>query len=361
MECPRVDRLTQNAILMAVSRSAAATAADRDRAGAGVLTAIGNTPLVRLERLLPDTRLELYAKLEALNPGGSIKDRPAREILLEAMQSGEIGPGTRVIESSSGNMAVGLAQVCAYLGLRFVCVVDAKTTPQNVAILRAYGAEVDSVGAPDPATGEYLPARIRRVTELRARHPGSFWPNQYANRTNAAAHHATMREIASAMDGRLDYLFCATSTCGTLRGCAEYIRSRRLATQVVAVDAEGSVIFGARGHERLIPGHGAAVRPALYQAGLADHVVHVTDLDCVIGCRSLVRREAILAGGSSGAVVTAVHRMRHDMAPDARCAVILPDRGERYLETIYSDAWVEAHFGRVPALIGAEVAPPSLR
>jgi cysteine synthase A len=335
-----------------VSRSTIA-ATDRDRGG--VLTAIGNTPLVRLERLLPDTRIELYAKLEALNPGGSLKDRPARAIVLEAMRQGRIGPATLVIESSSGNLAVGLAQVCAYLGLRFMCVVDPKTTAQNLAILRAYGAEVDCVTEPDPDTGEYLPARLRRVRELLERHPDSFWPNQYANRTNASAHHTTMHEIARALDDRLDYVFCATSTCGTLRGCVEYIRSRALATRVVAVDAKGSVIFGTPGHKRLIPGHGAAVRPALFEAGLADHVVHVSDIDCVIGCRSLVRREAILAGGSSGAVVMAVHQMRHDMGATARCAAILPDRGERYLDTIYSDAWVVGHFGRLPELIGAEL------
>src|SRR5215472_14493124 len=160
--------LPQNATMNAVSRSTIA-ATDRDRGG--VLTAIGNTPLVRLERLLPDSRIELYAKLEALNPGGSLKDRPARAIVLEAMRQARIGPATLVLESSSGNLAVGLAQVCAYLGLRFMCVVDPKTTAQNLAILHAYGAEVDCVTEPDPETGEYLPVRLRRVRELLERHP----------------------------------------------------------------------------------------------------------------------------------------------------------------------------------------------
>jgi cysteine synthase A len=321
--------------------------------GSGVLAAIGDTPLVRLERLLPDAEFELYAKLEALNPGGSIKDRPATAIVNRALAAGAIGPDTVVIESSSGNLAIGLAQVCAYHRLRFICVVDQKTTAQNVAILGAFGAEVDLVQRPDPVTGEFLPARLARVQELLREHPNSFWPNQYANPENAAAHHTTMREIVTALDGRVDYLFCTTSTCGTLRGCAEYARTRGLATRVVAVDAVGSVIFGPPATRRLIPGHGAAVRPGLFAPGLADRVVHVTDLECVAGCRTLVRREAILAGGSSGAAVSAVHRMRDEIPPGARCAVILPDRGERYLETIYSDAWVCQHFGRVPDLLPA--------
>jgi N-(2-amino-2-carboxyethyl)-L-glutamate synthase len=330
---------------------AAETLCAQPPAWAGVLGAVGRTPLVQLQRLMPRARFDLFAKLEALNPAGSIKDRPARTILASAVSTGRIGPETVVVESSSGNMAIGLAQACVSLGLRFVCVVDAKTTAQNRAILRAYGAEVDVVERPDPVTGEYLTARLERVRRLLAMHPNSFWPNQYANPLNAAAHHETMREIATALDGRVDYLFCATSTCGTLRGCVEYIRSEGLTTRVVAVDAVGSVIFGTPAARRLIPGHGSVVRPDLYQPGLADRVVHVTDLDCVAGCRSLVRREGILAGGSSGAAVMAVHHLRHHLRAGARCAVILPDRGERYLETIYSDAWVSEQLGGVPDLL----------
>jgi len=241
-----------------------------------------------------------------------------------ALSTGAIGPETVVIESSSGNLAIGLAQVCAYHGLRFICVVDAKTTQQNVAILGAFGAEVDLVQRPDAATGEFLPARLARVQELLREHPNSFWPNQYANPENAGAHHRTMREIVAALDGRVDYLFCTTSTCGTLRGCAEHVRARGLTTRIVAVDAVGSVIFGPGSGRRLIPGHGAAVRPGLFAPDLADRVVHVSDLECVAGCRTLVRREAILAGGSSGAAVAAVHRLQEEIPPGARCAVICP-------------------------------------
>src|SRR5262249_28282206 len=206
----------------------------------GILSAIGNTPLVELTRIFGDQRFRLYAKLESLNQGGSMKDRPAFRIVSQALAAGDLTPDTVVIESSSGNMGIGLAQACSYLGLKFICVVDPKTTEANIRLLEAYGAEVDLVTDPDPTTGEFLQARLNRVRELLVERPNSFWPNQYANAQNAAAHHQTMHEVVSALDGRVDFLFCATSTCGTLRGCAEYVREHDLKTAVVAVDAVGS-------------------------------------------------------------------------------------------------------------------------
>jgi cysteine synthase A len=316
----------------------------------GILGAIGNTPLVQLTRVYEDLRFRLYAKLEALNPGGSMKDRPALKILSEGLASGQLSRDSVVIESSSGNMGIGLAQACSYLGLKFICVVDPKTTAQNIRLLEAYGAQVDRVTEPDAKTGEFLQARLDRVRDLVASTRNGFWPNQYANANNARAHHETMREIVSALGGEVDVVLCATSTCGTLRGCAEYVRQRGLATRVVAVDAVGSVIFNSPPAKRLLPGHGAAVRPALFQPGLAAEAIHVTDLDCITGCRLLARREAILAGASSGAVITAVKRLRRSVPDGATCVAILADRGERYLDTVYSDEWVEDHFGQVSHL-----------
>lgn len=313
----------------------------------GILSAIGNTPLIRLTRSLRNIRFQLFAKLETTNPGGSIKDRTALSIIKKALDDGLIRPGGVVIESSSGNMGIGLAQVCRYFDLRFICVVDPKVTSQNVEILKAYGAEIEMVSEPDPITKEFLQARIDRVQSLKQSIPNSFWCNQYANSFNARAHQQTMHEIVTALGGEVDYLFCATSTCGTLRGCAEYVRDNGLRTKIIAVDAIGSVIFGDKPAKRLIPGHGAALRPELYQPDLADRCIHVSDVECVVGCRRLLRREAILAGGSSGGVLMAVEKMRTDIPPDAICAVILCDRGERYLNTIYSDTWVEKHFGTI--------------
>lgn len=332
-----------------------------DSPPAGILGAIGATPLVELTRLEPASPFRTFAKLEALNPGGSIKDRSALEMLRESIRSGRVVPGrTVVVESSSGNLGIGLAQVCGYYGIRFRCVVDPKTNQQNIAIMRAFGAEVEVVTETDPVTGEYLPVRIRRVRELLTGTEHAYWPNQYANPLNPRAHHTTMREIVEALAGRLDFLFCSTSSCGTLRGCAEYVRAQGLPTKIVAVDAVGSAIFGLPAGPRLIPGHGAAVRPALYQDGLADAVVHVDDLDCVLACRRLATREAILAGGSSGAVVAALDRMRDQIPPGTTCALVFPDRGERYLDTIYNDDWVAGHFGDVAHLWkepAMEVAP----
>jgi len=316
----------------------------------GVIDAIGDTPLVRLTRVFDDMRFDLYAKLEALNPGGSMKDRPAYRVLEDAIACGDITRDSVVIESSSGNMGIGLAQACTCYGLKFICVVDPRTTAQNIRLMEAYGAVVDCVSEPDPSTGEFLQARLNRVHELVDSIPNSYWPNQYENLSNARAHHETMREIAAALRGRVDVLVCATSTCGTLRGCAEYIRATGMNTRVIAVDAVGSVIFDAPCGRRLLPGHGAGVRPGLFQSDLADEVVWMSDLDSIIGCRRLARREGIIAGASSGAVIMAVQRERISIPDGAKCAVVLADRGERYLDTVYSDEWVEEHFGAVSHL-----------
>lgn len=319
--------------------------------GDGILSTIGNTPLVLLRQLLPSARFRLFAKLEALNPGGSIKDRPALLILQEAFRSQKVGPGTVVVESSSGNMGIGLAQACRYHGLRFICVVDSRTSEQNLRVLRAYGAEIDIVTEPDPVSGELLQARLNRVQSLLRELKDAFWPNQYANRNNPGAHyHTTMHEVATALAGKVDILFVATSTCGTIRGCAEYIRDHGLSTRVVAVDALGSLIFSSQRAKRMIPGLGAGLQPPLYEPSLIDQFLLMTDLDCIAGCRLLMAREAILAGGSSGAIIAAVERLQDQIPPGANCVVILPDRGERYLETIYSDAWVKEHFGDVEHL-----------
>ena len=313
----------------------------------GVLSIIGHTPVVEFTRVFKHLPIRFYGKLEQCNPGGSTKDRPALNIIECGLASGRIGPNTLIVESSSGNLGIGLAQVCKYYKLRFICVVDPKTTEQNIMMLRAYNAEVEVVREPDAATGEYLPARIRRIKELLRIHPGSYWPNQYASEYNSQAHHQTMHEICTTLNGNLDYLFCATSTCGTLRGCSEYRSRHGLKTKIVAVDAVGSVIFGGRRGKRLIPGHGAALVPALYHDGLADDFVHVTDLECVVGCQRLVQEEALLAGGSSGAIISAVERYSYRLPRGAVCVAVLPDRGERYLNTIFNPQWVHEHFGDV--------------
>ena len=322
----------------------------RARTSKGILGTIGDTPLVELTRLAPGFDGRVFAKMERFNPGGSIKDRSARMMLMHALDSGALKPGLSVvIESSSGNLAIGMAQICRYHGLKFICVVDSKTTTQNLAILKALQVSVEVVDEPDE-NGEFLPARLARVRELVAATPHAFWPDQYANPLNPLAHETTMREIAEALDHRVDYLFCATSTCGTLGGCAAYVRDQGMDTTVVAVDATGSVLFGQPPGRRLIPGYGAAVVPALLDLAAAQRVVHVTDLEAVVGCRRLSNREAILAGGSSGAVASALDRMRPEIPAGSVCVLVFPDGGDRYLDTIYSDEWINRHFGEVSHL-----------
>jgi N-(2-amino-2-carboxyethyl)-L-glutamate synthase len=313
----------------------------------GILKIIGNTPLIQLEKLLADDRFQLFGKLELYNPGGSIKDRPALNMIKNAIEQGEISQNTTIIESSSGNLGIGLSQVCAFLGLHFICVVDSRTTQQNINILKAYGTEVILVTKPDPVTGDFLPNRINQVKSLLNSISDSFWCNQYANLSNPSAHYQTIHEIVTALQGQLDYLFCAASTCGTLRGCSEYVEHQKLNTKIIAVDVEGSVIFGGKRGKRLIPGAGAARVPELFQPGLEDEHLYVSDLDCIKGCRRLLEREAILAGGSSGGIIAAIEKKRWKIPDGANCVAILCDRGERYLDTIYSDDWVEKHFGNV--------------
>ncbi|WP_394361085.1 2,3-diaminopropionate biosynthesis protein SbnA [Amycolatopsis sp. SB7-3] len=321
----------------------------------GVLATIGNTPLVALDRVVPLAGSRVFAKLEKFNPGGSVKDRTALNMLRGEIGSGRLVPGRSVVvESTSGNLGVGLAQMCAYFGLDLVCVVDTRTTAQTLALLRAYGATVEVVTA--PVDGDLLGARIARVRELLALLPDAFWPDQYANPLNPAAHEHTMREIVDALDGRVDYLFCAVSTGGTMRGCADHIRREGLSTKLIAVDAAGSAIFHVPTEERRIPGHGAGRRPPLVDTSAAAEVVHVTDLECVRACRTLVAREAILAGGSSGATVAALAKLRDRIPPGSRCVLVFPDDGNRYLDTIYSDAWVRGHFGEVPDVTARALA-----
>ncbi|MBP2001499.1 cysteine synthase A [Paenibacillus shirakamiensis] len=309
----------------------------------GIADVIGHTPLVPLRRLFEQEEFNVYGKLESMNPGGSSKDRAALHMLREAIQRGDITEESVVIESSSGNLAISLAQLCNYMGLRFICVVDPRTTEQHKRIIRAFGGEIDLVTEPDTATGEFLPARIERVQTLVKMIPQAYWTNQYANPDNAKAHECTtMKEIADQI-GPVDYLFCGVSSCGTLKGCADYIQKQGWSTHIIGVDALGSVIFGGPKGARVFPGLGSGIVPGLYEEGLAEKVVYVSDLDCVAGCLSLIRKESILAGASSGGIITAIQQLRNEIPAGATTVAILPDRGERYLDTVFSEGWVERH------------------
>ncbi|MDQ6423344.1 2,3-diaminopropionate biosynthesis protein SbnA [Paenibacillus sp. LHD-117] len=310
------------------------------------LNQIGGTPLVRLSRLFPEQRgIRAYAKLELMNPSGSAKDRPALRILEHAWKDGRIGPGSVVVESSSGNMAISMAAICRLLGLKFICVIDPRTAKQNIEIMKAYGAEVSYVADPDPATGEFLPARLQRVQELLALTPDGFWPNQYGNPHNYLAHsEGTMPEIVREL-GRVDYVIGGVSTCGTMFGCSAYIHASGLPTKVVAVDAVGSVIFGGEKGPRKFPGLGAGIVPPFAMERFMDMAISVTDREMAIACRELAAAESILAGPSSGAVIAALQSIIGELPDGSVCAAILHDRGERYMDTVFNDEWMETAFG----------------
>ncbi|MDF1656249.1 MAG: 2,3-diaminopropionate biosynthesis protein SbnA [Verrucomicrobiales bacterium] len=313
-----------------------------DRFG-GITDHIGGTPVVELKRLFRNNGAQVFAKLEALNPGGSAKDRPARAMIEDAIASGEVTGETTVVESSSGNMGIGLAQICRYYGLPFVCVVDANAQIQNLRIMEALGATIDLVETAERE--DPLSARLDRVRALVDSDPRIFWPNQYSNLSNPRSHlEGTVRELDEALQGELDYLFVATSSTGTALGCQEYLRSKGRSTEVVAVDAEGSVLFGGSAGRRRIPGLGAGVISPLARKARFDRVVRVSELDCVVGCRSAAHYEALLIGGSGGGVVEAI-RSCGEMLDGSTVGAIFHDSGQRYLETVFSDGWVESNLG----------------
>ena len=311
-----------------------------------VLDAIGSTPLICLNRYFAESGGTVYAKLEALNPCGSAEDRPAKRMIEEGISSGQIKHGTIVVESSSGNMGIGLAQACRYYGLEFICVVDPQAQQQNLRIIAALGGRIEQVT--EPVDGSYLLARNARVNEIVNEIDEAFWPNQYANRHNSLAHqNSTIQEIDDALAGEVDYLFVATSSTGTASGCRDYLRSRGRKTKVIAVDAVGSALFGGKIGKRLIPGLGSSKILPLARGQIFDDVIRVNDLDCVVGCRRTAHHEALLIGGSSGGVLEAI-RSYSSRLTGKTCVAILHDSGTRYLDTVFSDAWVRENLGKDP-------------
>jgi|SRR5581483_2015227 len=318
-----------------------------------VLACVGRTPLVELSRQFPPPGATVIAKLELMNPSGSMKDRSAAFIVERGLADGTITAASHLIESSSGNFGIALATAARVHDLEFTCVVDPKTTPANLRVLTSLGARVEIVTEADEH-GCYLAARLRRVAELCREGPEMVWINQYANERNWQAHyHLTAAEILADLERPLDCLVVPVSTTGTILGLARRLRLAFPALRVVAVDAAGSVIFGGPPGPRHVPGLGAGRRPELLAAAEIDEVISVSDRDAVAGCRELTTSEGILAGGSSGAVVAAIARLRPRLPEDWQLLTVLPDRGDRYLDQVYDDAWVD----RLPDGAAVAVAP----
>lgn len=316
---------------------------------AGVLSTIGGTPLVRLQRLHGREDVRAWLKLESANPGGSAKDRTALALFTDAVERGAITPRSTLVESSSGNFGVAAARLCLLHGVGFHCVVDPRANRVTVATMLALGAHIHALTEPDPETGDWLVARRAKVRELLATLPDAVCLDQYSNPAAPRAHaDGTMTEIVEQLGRPPTTLYTATSTTGTIGGCLAYVHERGLATRVVAVDAQGSVLFGGERGERPLSGYGAGMVPPLAEGLTPDAVVRVSALEAVRGCRRLVATEGVLAGGSTGAVVSAFLADLDATDAGADVVLICHDGGVPYLDTVYDDAWVAEHLGGLP-------------
>ena len=262
-----------------------------------------------------------------------------------AERDGLIKPDTILLESSSGNLGIALSVMSASRAIRFLCITDPRCNEVTIRQMRALGAEVIIVDE-TPNDGGYLAARLAYVRRLCASDSRYLWLNQYVNEANALAHYELTAPEIIARFPKLDVLFVGVGTGGTAMGCARRFREDRVRARTVAVDAVGSVTFGQPAAQRLIPGLGASVLPPLVQRDLFDDVVHVREIDTISVCRTLSRR-GFLLGGSSGTVVSGALAWleRYDSRRRLQSVAILPDLGERYVETIYDDGWVAEHFG----------------
>jgi N-(2-amino-2-carboxyethyl)-L-glutamate synthase len=293
-------------------------------------------------------RADVFLKIEGFNPGGSIKLKTAIGLIEDAEQRGVLSVGVPVIESSSGNLGIALACVCAAKGYPFTCVVDPNTSTAAITHMRVLGAEVVVVDQTD-ANGGYLNSRIAYIGERLKREPALVWLNQYANPANPLAHYErTARSLLAGLHP-IDYLFVGTGTTGTFTGCARYLREHSPETRVIAVDAEGSVTFGTEPGPRWLPGLGTSRRPELCQPELAHEIIHVPERDAIRECRRIARSTGLLVGASTGSVLAAITAREAEFRGHPRVAAISPDLGDRYLKTVYDDEWVTSRFGDIEA------------
>ncbi|MEU1192378.1 2,3-diaminopropionate biosynthesis protein SbnA [Streptomyces sp. NPDC005859] len=303
---------------------------------------IGHTPVVRLGRLFQNQHFEVLAKLEYLNPLGSMKDRVARHVIESWLADGTLQPGDRLVESSSGNFGIALAALGPLYGVQVTCVLDPNTCAANLSILANLGARIDVVSKRD-SQGGYLETRLARVQDLIADDPRAVWVNQYANELCWQTHYQqTAEEIIAQVVEPVDVLVVAVSTTATLQGIARRLREHWPGLIVVAVDAAGSVIFGGSSAPRRLPGHGSSRRPELAADCPHDHVMYVEEPDAVASCHALLQSEGILAGASSGAVVSAISRLGPLLEPRSRVLTLFADRGERYVDLVYSSTPAQA-------------------
>lgn len=309
-----------------------------------LLDLIGNTPLVRLGRTLdlPGDAPLVLAKVEYLNPGGSVKDRIASRMIEAAEASGELQPGGTIVEPTSGNTGVGLAMVAQQKGYSCIFVCPDKVSEDKRNVLKAYGAQV--VVCPTAVAPEH-PDSYYNVSDRLAAEPGAWKPDQYSNPHNPRSHYETTGpEIWAQTDGRITHFVAGMGTGGTISGVGRYLKEKNPAIQVVGADPSGSVYSGGTGRPYLVEGVGEDFWPETYDRGIADRVIEVSDADSFAFTRRLAREEAMLVGGSSGMAAFAARQLAQELAAEGRTdaviVVLLPDSGRGYLTKVFNDDWL---------------------
>jgi cystathionine beta-synthase len=303
------------------------------------LELIGNTPMVRLGKIGEDLKCDLIAKLETTNPGGSSKDRPALTMVAAAEKDGLLGPGSTIIEPTSGNTGVGLAIVAAQRGYKCIFVMSDKMAPEKIDLLRAYGAEV--VVCPTAVAPEHPDSYYSTAERLTKETPNSFRPDQYSNPHNPRAHYETTGpEIYAQTKGRVTHFVAGAGTGGTISGVGRYLKERNPRIRIIAADPAGSVYSGGAGRPYLTEGVGEDFWPANYDPSLVDEVIAVSDADAFAMARSVTQREGILIGGSGGTAVAAALKVGKSLPEEAVVVVLIPDSGRGYLSKIFNDTWM---------------------
>lgn len=300
---------------------------------ANVTELIGDTPAVRLSRLSGPDDAEVYVKLEYMNPGKSVKDRAASNMIARAEQQGLLKPGATIIEPTSGNTGIGLAMTAAAKGYRAIFVMPDNMTRERRNLLRAYGAQVVLTPA-----AERMPGAIRKALQLAAELPGSFVPQQFENAANPDAHRQTTAlEILRQTEGRLDAFVATAGTGGTITGTGEVLREHLPGLRICVVEPQGSPVLsgGQPGPHKLV-GTSPGFVPAILNTSVYDEIVQVADEDALSTMRALARSEGLLLGPSSGASVWTALRLARELGPGKRVLCIAPDTGERYLSM---DIW----------------------
>ncbi|HEY8648635.1 MAG TPA: cystathionine beta-synthase [Candidatus Limnocylindria bacterium] len=305
---------------------------------ADILGLVGNTPLVHLSRLGHGLRPRIVAKLEMLNPGGSVKDRIGLAMIEEAERRGDLKPGGTIVEPTSGNTGVGLAIVAALKGYRLVCTLPDKQSQEKRDILRAYGAEVvicPTAVAPDSPLSYYKVAE-RLAKEL----PGGFMPGQYWNQQNVLAHYQTTGpELWQQTDGKITHFVLGVGTGGTVTGAGRYLKEQNRDITIIGADPEGSIYTG-EVHPYKTEGIGEDFWPGTFDPKLVDRWITVSDRDSFLTARRITREEGILAGVSSGTAMHAALQVAKELDETAMVVVLLPDSGKSYLSKLYNDEWM---------------------